>query len=186
MFFGQINVPASLPIHVLIHLVNSKFLGWLYLPLPARQFFYVYNVACFQSLELLRGRRGKEHSEASFTHKAYSYMMYICVTACFLFEFSCCVSSLHSLQACKWERGLRDKLQINCGRECTHAIRKKMSQATLLLKGTKTNCPSMLMLKGYHFFCCLLHLSLFPALFQTDLFEILNRKPCEGTFFPIT
>ena len=51
MFFGHINAPATLPIYVLIHLVNSKFLGWLYHTLPARQFFFtLYNEAFLLNL----------------------------------------------------------------------------------------------------------------------------------------
>jgi len=39
MFLVQINAPGTLPIYILMHLVNSKFLGRLYSTLPA--------VACF-------------------------------------------------------------------------------------------------------------------------------------------
>jgi len=53
---------------------------------------------------------------------------------------------------------LTDELQIQCGPECTHAIRDNLSQDTLLLKGTKTNCLSMLMPKVYHFLWCLCYI----------------------------
>jgi len=31
MFFGQINAPATLPIYILMQLMNNKFLGRLYI-----------------------------------------------------------------------------------------------------------------------------------------------------------
>ena len=46
MFFGQMNAPATLPIYVLMHLVNSKFLSRLYCTLRAVAFFFMlYNEA---------------------------------------------------------------------------------------------------------------------------------------------
>jgi len=35
MFFVQINASATLPTYLLIHLVNSNFLGWLYITVPS-------------------------------------------------------------------------------------------------------------------------------------------------------
>jgi len=47
MFFGQINAPATLPIYVLTHLVNNKFLSRLHGTLePITCFvFMLYNEA---------------------------------------------------------------------------------------------------------------------------------------------
>jgi len=45
MFFGKINAPATLPIYVIMHLVNSKFLGWLYTSSRRLFFLMLYNKA---------------------------------------------------------------------------------------------------------------------------------------------
>jgi len=93
MFFGQINAPATLPIYVLMHLVNSKFLGRLYCTLPPVSFFFML----FNEAFLLNEERDCRLEENSIVkhhshRKAYCYMMYVCVMACFILEFSCCVS----------------------------------------------------------------------------------------------
>jgi hypothetical protein len=54
-----------------------------------------------------------------------------------------------------WERGLTDKLQTQFWPECSDALGDKISQTILVLKGTKTNCPYVLMSTLYHFFWCL-------------------------------
>jgi len=48
------------------------------------------------------------------------------------------------------ERGLTDKLQMQWSQN-TDVIRDNLLQDALLLKGTKTNCPYMLMPKVYGF-----------------------------------
>ena len=49
MFFGQINAPATLPIPVLIHLVNSMFLGWQYHHVQRATIFYaIQSRICFE------------------------------------------------------------------------------------------------------------------------------------------
>ena len=189
MIFGQINAPATLPIYVLMHLVNSKFLGRLYCTLPARQFFLMlHNEAFFLNLRNVTQRAGKPHSH----HKAYCYMMYICVTACFVLEFSCCVScspavypALHpSLPASKWELGLTDKLQIQCGPECTP--RDNLSHGTLLLKGTKTNCLSMLMPKVYGFLWCLCYIFVQFLPYSRRTVWNIRQEAVWGHDFPVT
>ena len=100
MFFDQINAPATLRIYVLMHLVNSKFLGRLYRALRARLFFF-YAIQQSLSFEEERhsGREASNIVKPHSHHKAYCYMMYMCVTACFILEFSCCVSCSPSLYA---------------------------------------------------------------------------------------
>ena len=99
MFFGQINAPATLPIYVLMHLLNSKFLGRLYCTLPLVAFLFMLHNKAF----LLNEERDRNLEENSIVkphshRKAYCYMIYICVTACFVLEFSWCVSHFPPLR----------------------------------------------------------------------------------------
>ena len=95
MFFGQINTPATLPIYVLMHLVNRKFLGRLYCTLPAvAYFFYPIQWSLSFASEEHDTHQPKENNivKPHSHRKAYCDMMYICVMACFILEFSCCIS----------------------------------------------------------------------------------------------
>jgi len=97
MFFGQINAPATLPICVLMHLVNNKFLSRLYRTLEpvACYFNAIQRSLSFSSdhkhATEMAGRRHSTVKPHSRCH-ALCYIKYICVMACFVLEFSSCVS----------------------------------------------------------------------------------------------
>jgi len=195
MFFDQINTPANLPIYIFMHLVNRKLLGRLYHTLRARLFFLLYNKAFLLNLRNVTQLDERQVTLWSLIHTAKHIVTWcICVTACFELEFSCCVScytavypALHpSSPACKWELGLTDELQIQCGPKCTHAICDNLSQGTLLLKGTKTNSPSMLMPKAYHFLWFLCYILVqFPPYSRRTVWNI-RQEAVWGHVFPIT
>ena len=89
---------------------------------------------------------------------ALCYIKYICVRACFVLEFSCCVSRSRPLARNDILCVLRDTLQLRCWNQNTDAIRDYRSQDTLLLKRARINCPYMLMPKVYGFLWCLCYI----------------------------
>ena len=117
-----------------MHLVNSKFLGWLYRTLPACQSFFY---AIQRSLSFEMGER--QHCEASFTSQSILlHDVYMCYGLLRIRIFLLCIQL--STPFCRpvmrtWERGLTDKLQMQWSQH-TDAIRDNLSQDTLLLKGT--------------------------------------------------
>jgi len=124
MFFGQINAPGTLPIYVLIHLLNSKFLGWPYRTLPACQFFLHYTtLPLFWICWTSKGEREARNIPNPLSHgKEYCYMMYICVTACYILEFSSVYpalpcptlrpSSLSVNESLVWQTKCRDPIAL--------------------------------------------------------------------------
>ena len=186
MFFGQINAPATLPIYVLMHFVNSKFLGRLYCTLPA--------ITCFlnaiqRSLSFASEDRPEENNIVRPHWHRKAYWMYICVTACFVLEFSCCVSRSPPFSPASNENlrmWVDRQTQMQCGSECTYAIRNNLSQGTLLLKGTKTYCPYMQMSKVYGFLWCLCYILVqFPRYSRRTVWNI-RQEAVWGHVFPIT
>ena len=111
------------------------------------------------------------------------YRMYICVTACFILEFS------HVSRSAP----LSPNRMTSCGNRhetvavsslTTEVICDYRQQNILLLKGSTTNSVHANAQGIWFPLMPVLHCSSVPTLFQTDLFEISDRKPCEVTFFP--
>ena len=76
MFFGQINASATLPIYVLMHLINSKFLRTLYTS-SRRLFFMLYNETFLLLLRNVTQNRPAENNTVKpHSHrKAYCYLL---------------------------------------------------------------------------------------------------------------
>ena len=118
--FGQINIPANLPIYVLMHLVNSKFLGRLYHKLPAVT--CLFN-AIQQSLLLLRNvthsRPEENNTVKPHSHrKALLHDVYMCNALLRVRIFLLCIplsTPFRRPVMRTWERGLTDKLQKQLG-----------------------------------------------------------------------
>ena len=134
--------------------MNSKFLATLFRCRRRLFFSYAYTTEAF--IFLLRimlliwpviHSTVKPHS---LPHTC-CYRMYICVTACFVLEFSCCVSrsaplSPNGMTSCG------DRYEtVAVWSQNTDAICDYRPQDTLLLKGARTNCLYMLMPKVYGF-----------------------------------
>jgi hypothetical protein len=182
MFFGQINAPATLSIYVRIHHMNSKFLGRLYTS-PCRLFVFMqYNWRLSSPTEMWDRVGQQKITLWSLIHTAKLTVRWsIYVWRRVSYSNFLAVYPTRQPGIRTWaDRQAADAVWS----QNTDAIYDYRSQDTLLINGTRTNCPYMLMPKVYGFLLWLCYILVqFPP-YSSGLFEILDRKPCEVTFFP--